>query len=70
MTTIALLPHAMVEYTIGTITQEQGHFWYQMGRSCSLNTYFQWTGGGNENDLNKSRHSRTSTNKEFWKLMI
>ena len=43
------------EHTIGTITQEQGHFWYQMGHELFTQyLHFQWTGGGDENDLNKS----------------
>ena len=42
------------EHTIGTITQEQGHYWYQMeNKLFEKYLHFQWVGAGDENDLNK-----------------
>ena len=42
------------EHTIGTITQEQGHFWFQMGDDLFTQyLHFQWVGANDDCDLNK-----------------
>lgn len=40
------------EHTIGTITQEQGHFWYAMGNDL-FTQYLHWQNIGFEDELNK-----------------
>ncbi len=55
MTTItALASRYGGEHTIGTITQEQGHFWLQMGDDLFTQyLHFQWAGANDDCDLNK-----------------
>jgi len=58
------------EHTIGTITQEQGHFWCEMGNKLFEEyLHFQWVGGDDKDDLNKKwnipEHLQTL---EFWEI--
>lgn len=56
------------EYTIGTITQEQGHFWFQMGDEL-FTQYLHFQNVGWDGDLNvKWNIPEHLQLKEFWEV--
>ena len=56
------------EHTIGTITQEQGHFWYQMGDELFAQ-YLHFQNVGWNDDLNvKWNIPKSLQLKEFWEI--
>lgn len=57
------------EHTIGTITQEQGHFWHQMGHELFTQyLHFQWAGDA-KHDLNITWNIPEHLQlKEFWEI--
>ena len=56
------------EHTIGTITQEQGHFWFQMGDEL-FTQYLHFQNVGGDDDLNvKWNIPEHLKLKEFWEI--
>jgi hypothetical protein len=56
------------EHTIGTITQEQGHFWFQMGDEL-FTQYLHFQNVGGNDDLNvKWNIPKSLQLKEFWMI--